>query len=115
MDQATEDKVKQILLSPGHTRREKLEMLRTLSLQIADQLTKQKGKDYGHFSEYPLVVVAGNSLTKAKRGLHLACQMEVNPETKAQFEGIEDSFKDQINYASFAWALAMERKYGTTS
>jgi hypothetical protein len=38
--------------------------------------------------------------------------MHVNPDHREQFEGIEDTFKDGINYNSFAWALAMEKKFG---
>lgn len=93
------------------TREQKMDWLREQALQKADQLTRGKGKDYGHFSTYPIVVLASLNFVKAKRMMELATKMSANPDHRAQFEPMADSCLDAINYASFMWAKIMEKEH----
>jgi hypothetical protein len=86
------------------------EWLRKGALKKASGMVKGKGGDYGHFSEYPEVVLASNIFTKAKRLLNLA--IKATRGGKEVNEPMEDSALDLINYASFIYSKVMHRKGG---
>jgi len=74
------------------------------SHRLALEIHRKKDHDYGHFSQYPDVVLASNIFTKAKRILELTMRAHVNPDMRPKFESVDDSCLDLINYASFLWA-----------
>lgn len=90
----------------------RLEDLRKEALARADSMVSGKGADYGHWSEYPEVVIAGIGFAKAKRALELALQRASNPDHKPKFEALEDTALDGINYFSFLYGKAKGAKDG---
>ncbi len=92
------------------TERKRMEALRESALKKASALVEKKGKDYGHWSDYPLVALAALNYVKAKRMLELTTQLTVNPFAAAVNEPLEDSCLDDINYASFLHAKLMDMK-----
>lgn len=93
-------------------RREKLEALRHSAMAKAESLLARKGADYAWWGEYPPIALAGLNFVKAKRILELSTKVAANPESQEANEPLEDSCIDLINYASFLYALTIERKEG---
>lgn len=90
----------------------KLETLRQEAIARADSMVSGKGADYGHWSEYPEVVIASLCFVKAKRALELALQRAANPDHQPKFEAFEDTALDGINYFSFMYGKAKGKKEG---
>lgn len=74
----------------------------------ANALHKKKGKDYGHFSEYPDVVLASAIYLKAKRLVELTVKEAVGQ--AATFEPIDDSCLDAVNYLRFLYAKQQKKR-----
>lgn len=78
------------------------------AVRLADILHQKKGQDYGHFSEYPPIVLASLCFVKAKRILTLSIKRantegdQGNVET---FESMKDSCLDLLNYSRFLYAI----------
>lgn len=81
-------------------RQKRAETLVLEAMNRAVALAGRKGGDYGHFTEYPLAAVAGLGLVKAKRILNLSTKGG-----SPNFESLEDSCVDLVNYASFCYAI----------
>lgn len=79
------------------------------SVERANALHELKGKDYGHFSEYPAVVLAALNFVKAKRILELSVKRAAYPDSAPAFESIEDSCLDQLNYVRFLYAVLKKK------
>ncbi len=88
---------------------DQLEAARREALAKADDMVSRKGRDYGHWSEYPEVVLASLTFVKAKRMLELAIRAKVGDGKEAN-EPMEDSALDLINYASFMYGKVRDRK-----
>ncbi len=98
--------------TPRQVRIYKMEDLRKEALARADSMVSGKGADYGHWSEYPEIVIAGINYAKAKRALELSLQRAANPDHKPKFEALEDTALDGINYLSFLYGKAKAAKEG---
>jgi len=79
------------------------------SVEKANALHELKGKDYGHFSEYPAVVLAALNFVKAKRILELSVKRAADPAAAPVFESLEDSCLDQLNYVRFLYAVLKKK------
>lgn len=91
--------------------RANMERRRQFALSKCAALVIQKGKDYGHWTEYHPADVAGVNGVKAKRIRELTIQMVSNPAEFAEAnEPLEDSIVDAINYLSFLYGLVLEWK-----
>lgn len=89
---------------------DELEKLREEALSKAGAMVARKGRDYGHWSDYPEVVLASLTFVKAKRLLELAVRSARGDDKEAN-EPMEDSALDLINYASFLAAKIVVRKH----
>lgn len=65
----------------------------------ADALIEKKSNDYGHFSLYPDIVLASLIWVKGRRILEI-----VQKQKTPNFESIEDSCLDILNYVRFLYA-----------
>lgn len=74
------------------------ELLREASTK-ADALIEKKSNDYGHFSLYPDIVLASLIWVKGRRILEI-----VQKQKTPNFESIEDSCLDILNYVRFLYA-----------
>jgi len=92
-------------------RRARMEADRQSAFTRCAQLVEKKGKDYGHWTEYHPLDVAGVNGVKAKRIRELTMQLVSNPDEFLEAnEPLEDSILDAMNYLSFLYALVRETK-----